>query len=182
MNQQTTGKSLGVGAVAGALATVPMSWAMELMHQLLPPHERYPLPPRQITERVTKKANLHRHLGQADQMWLSAASHVGYGAAAGAIYAALAPRIPARPIVKGTAWGLLVWTVSYLGLLPALGILTPATRHPARRNLLMILAHLVWGSAIGIFTDMLDDRRPRRHPEFLGTGQPPVPSVLVGEG
>jgi hypothetical protein len=28
---------------------------------------------------------------------------------------------------------------------PALEILAPATRHPWRRNLLMIMAHVVWG-------------------------------------
>ena len=32
---------------------------------------------------------------------------------------------------------------------PAMRILTPATRYPCRRNLLMILAHLVWGVTLG---------------------------------
>jgi putative membrane protein len=40
--------------------------------------------------------------------------------------------------------------VSYLGLLPALGILRPATEHPERRNALMIVAHLIWGSITGL--------------------------------
>ena len=36
-----------------------------------------------------------------------------------------------------------------MGLLPAAGILKPATEHPARRNALMIASHLVWGAALG---------------------------------
>jgi hypothetical protein len=37
-----------------------------------------------------------------------------------------------------------------MGWLPALGILQPATKHPAQRNALMIVAHLVWGSVTGL--------------------------------
>jgi uncharacterized membrane protein YagU involved in acid resistance len=49
----------------------------------------------------------------------------------------------------GATFGLGVWVASYLGLMPMLGILRPATRHPARRNALMIAAHLVWGGVLG---------------------------------
>jgi hypothetical protein len=66
----------------------------------------------------------------------------------GALYGAVTPRNFSGP-ATGAAFGLGVWTASYLGLLPALGILKPATEHPARRNLLMIGAHVVWGSALG---------------------------------
>lgn len=43
----------------------------------------------------------------------------------------------------------MVWSGSYLGLLPALNILPPATEHPPGRNALMIAAHVVWGSVLG---------------------------------
>jgi putative membrane protein len=46
-----------------------------------------------------------------------------------------------------------VWAGSYLGLLPVLGILSPATRHPTGRNALMIAAHIIWGATLGILTD-----------------------------
>jgi hypothetical protein len=42
--------------------------------------------------------------------------------------------------------------------MPALGLLSPATEHPGRRNALMIAAHLVWGSATGIIFDRLQRR------------------------
>jgi len=76
-------------------------------------------------------------------------SHFGYGAAAGAVYSLLEKNIPLEAAIKGALAGVAVWVGSYLGWLPAMGILTPATRHPLRRNLLMIVAHLVWGVTMG---------------------------------
>jgi hypothetical protein len=61
--------------------------------------------------------------------------------------------------MTGVALGLGVWTASYLGVLPALGILRPATEHPARRTALMIAAHVVWGSALGSTLQALDSRQ-----------------------
>jgi uncharacterized membrane protein YagU involved in acid resistance len=46
---------------------------------------------------------------------------------------------------SGAVAGAAVWLASYMGWIPAVGILEPATKHPARRNGLMIAAHLVWG-------------------------------------
>lgn len=41
-----------------------------------------------------------------------------------------------------------MWVASYLGWIPASRRLKAATRHPARRNGLMLIAHLVWGAAL----------------------------------
>src|SRR4051812_499786 len=148
---ESLAKELLIGAVSGAAATVPMSWAMELMHQALPEHQRQPLPPRQITEKVAKRIGINKHLTEQQRLWLSLAAHFGYGAAVGSIYAAAGAKVPGRPLMKGTVYGLAVWAGSYLGLLPGLGILKPATDHPARRVGVMVLAHLVWGSAVAMF-------------------------------
>ena len=145
------------GATAGAAATVPMTWAMELLHRLLPQDERYPLPPREIEEQVARAAGVADDLDEREHFWTALASHLGYGATAGAAYHALTHKLPGGPIVKGTAYGLAVWAGSYLGLLPALGILTPATQHPPRRTGLMVAAHAVWGSALGIFTEVIEN-------------------------
>ncbi len=72
-------------------------------------------------------------------------AHFAYGALAGAVYA----RTLGRPTSSGGAiYGLLVWIASYLGWIPASGLLKPATGHPPRRNALMIAAHLVWGTVL----------------------------------
>jgi hypothetical protein len=62
------------------------------------------------------------------------------------------------PLV-GLTFGLGVWAVSYLGLMPALGLHESATEHLRRRNLLMIAAHAVWGTAPAGVSGMLDANR-----------------------
>jgi len=161
-------KNLAIGAVSGCLATVPMSWAMEVMHRLLPTRESHPLPPRLITEHVMRTMGVNRELTDEQKIWLSLAAHLAYGAGVGAMYAPLAHHSESAPLAKGTLYGTAVWAGSYLGLLPALGILSSATKHPVRRTALMIAAHLVWGSATGIFVDMMETRRKREHFDFLG--------------
>jgi uncharacterized membrane protein YagU involved in acid resistance len=149
--------SLFNGALAGLGATIPMTLAMELMHRSLPQHERYPLPPREITEKLTDEAGLSERLNEADHVKLSLLSHFSYGAAAGAVYAQIAQKYNPSPLSGGITFGIGLWTVSYLGWLPAAGILRPATKHPARRNALMLTAHVVWGSVLGLLVDQFQE-------------------------
>lgn len=148
------------GALAGSIATAPMTLAMEAMHRWLPPSERYPLPPSEITTKLTSEAGVDQHLDQQQHTALTLVNHFAYGAGAGSIYALLASKLraPLPAALWGIGYGLVVWTVSYLGLLPALGILRPATEHPERRNLLMIAAHVVWGSVTGLIVARLQQR------------------------
>ena len=135
------------GALAGLAATAPMTLAMKLMHEQLPREEQYPLPPRQVTEGIAEKAGVNEHLGEEEREAATWVSHFAYGAACGALYGALSgERLDERPLLAGAGFGVVVWAGSYLGWLPAAGILSPATEHPARRNALMIAAHLVWGA------------------------------------
>jgi len=139
------------GTLAGLTATAPMTAAMIAMHKALPAHERYPLPPRKVTMRAARKAGVKKTLRDEDEKTAATlAAHFGYGAAMGGLFALLAPRVPGRPLAKGIGWGLMVWATSYLGLLPATGLHEPATRHPRGRNILMILAHIVWGGSLGL--------------------------------
>ena len=138
------------GAIAGFVATAPMTLAMQAMHRLLPWRERYPLPPGQITRRVTHRVGLRKHLSETQHVTATLGAHFGYGALAGVLYVPLVDRLPGHSAVRGTAYGLAVWLVSYLGLLPTIGLLRPATQHPVRRSALMIAAHVVWGSVLGV--------------------------------
>ncbi|HEY0603709.1 MAG TPA: DUF6789 family protein [Herpetosiphonaceae bacterium] len=153
------GSQLLSGALAGCVATAPMTASMELMYRLLPQHEQYPLPPSEITAELTDQTGVRDDLDTDEHVGLTLVNHFAYGAAAGAIYGPLSKYAPLPPALKGIAFGLVVWTVSYLGLLPALGILRPATEHPGRRNLLMILAHVVWGSVTGLVVERMERDR-----------------------
>jgi hypothetical protein len=136
-----------LGALAGLAATAPMTLAMKLMHEQLPREERYPLPPRQVTEGLAEKAGVGEQMGEDEREAATWASHFAYGAACGALYGALSGvRLDEHPLAAGAGFGVAVWAGSYLGWLPAAGIISPATEHPARRNALMIAAHLVWGA------------------------------------
>ena len=151
------------GALAGLLATVPMSAAMLLMYRLLPGEERYPLPPHQITVEVAERVDQEQLVDEpAEVAVATGAAHFGYGAAAGSLYALTAARMPLPSAVKGAAFSLFVWAGSYLGWLPAVGLLPPATEHPPRRTLLMILAHLVYGATLGVLVARFGGDASRR--------------------
>lgn len=138
-----------IGAGSGVVATGAMTVAMLALQQLLPKGEQYPLPPRRIVDILARWAGIRRDLDKTELNALTGVAHFGYGTAMGALYGPIGLALPLPGLASGVAWGLLVWAGSYLGLLPALGILTPATRHPAARNALMIAAHVVWGSSLG---------------------------------
>ncbi|HZG09927.1 MAG TPA: hypothetical protein VEZ70_13195 [Allosphingosinicella sp.] len=133
---------LVTGAIAGFVGTMAMTAAMRRLHARLPAKERYPLTPREIVDSVAEAAGTKLSTDAAKD--LTTAAHFAYGAAIGALIAAANPE-PSRK--TGAAAGLAVWLASYMGWIPAVNVLEPATRHPARRNLLMIGVHLVWGAA-----------------------------------
>ena len=138
------------GTLAGLGATVPMTAAMIAMHRALPARERYPLPPRKVTMNFARALGLRKKLDEPERKAATLAAHFGYGATMGGIFALLAPRTPGPAVPKGIVWGLIVWGTSYLGLLPAMDLHESATRHPRERNILMVIAHVVWGASLGL--------------------------------
>lgn len=135
-----------VGAIGGVVGTAVMTAAMRQLYRLLPTDERYPLPPREITQRVFTASP---PTATADR---TIACHFGFGAIAGAL---LAGAGRTRAVALGPA----VWAASYLGWIPASGILRPATAHPWRRNALMVGVHVVWGLVTVVTTkDLLAAR------------------------
>jgi uncharacterized membrane protein YagU involved in acid resistance len=143
------------GAIAGFVATAPMSFSMLIGWRLLPKHEKYHLPPRLITEEITERVGIEDQLCENELIGLTIFSHFSYGALFGAVYALFDQKLPVDSSLKGVLSGVALWAGSYLGWLPAMGILTPATRHPWRRNLLMIIAHMIWGLTLGEMTRKL---------------------------
>jgi len=124
-----------IGGIAGFVATMAMTSAMRRLHRKLPAKERYPLPPREIVD-----STLAPPRPAAPDLTLAA--HFVYGAGCGALIAAANPRVGR---VTGSIAGGGIWLASYMGWIPAFGVLKPATGHPLRRNLTMIAAHFAWG-------------------------------------
>lgn len=145
-----------LGAICGVVATGPMTAVMVLWHRRLPTRERYPLPPREITGAVAGKAGVALDAEAISVATLIA--HFSYGGMAGGLYGLLSGAKVPQPETAGLLMGLLVWSLSYFGLLPALHILRPASQHPARRNALMLGAHFVWGACwCALYRVLLDD-------------------------
>lgn len=154
------GTDLVRGTIAGLVATVPMTLAMKAIQAQLPWWERHPSPPRSVTEGIADRLGVRRQLDRDDRIALTGLSHFAFGAAAGAAYAPLARSVGGHPALTGNLYALAVWGVSYQGWIPAASLLPPATEQSAGRNAMMIVAHLVWGSALGLTFDRLR-RRPR---------------------
>lgn len=152
---QQRGFPLFLGATSGLIGTIPMTIFMLTMHRFLPKWQQYALPPEEITDELADRADLKKHMDKKQRLGAALVSHFGYGATMGAIYSLISKRIPLPYLLKGTLFGLVVWVGSYLGLLPSLEISQSADVEPVRRNLLMIAAHIIWGSTTGIVTDIL---------------------------
>jgi uncharacterized membrane protein YagU involved in acid resistance len=167
---------LVLGFIGGLVATGPMSVVMVLLHRRLPPAERYPLPPHEITTKAMESVPEAEPMDPAKHAALTWMAHFGYGGAAGALYAGVQRWLP-RPPAGGLLFGMLVWAFSYLGLLPGLRVLTSATAHPARRNVLMIVAHLVWGGVLAVIYAVLFSDLRRGDHAFRSSLRPPHDAV-----
>lgn len=145
-----------LGALAGIAGTVAMTATMNRLHPRLPRSERYPLPPREITARMLGAGREERIKD------IATGAHHAYGAAAGALLAAVRPAMTAG---SGGRAGVAVWAASYFGWIPALHVLRPAHQHPLARNALMIGAHLVWGAVTATnYRELVTARRTALRP------------------
>lgn len=130
------------GALAGAVATAPMSGVMLVA-------QKVGLMGKQPPQKVTDAA-----LGTAEadppepvRRGLALLAHFGVGAAMGAPFAMVLRALP-RTVpgeVAGVGYGVGVWAAAYLGLVPALGIMPRADRDRPGRPGSMVLAHAVFG-------------------------------------
>jgi hypothetical protein len=133
------------GAGAGAAATLPMSAVMLGAGRLGLMGEQ---PPEAVTQEAAGEAAGTRPHGRASNA-LASLAHVGFGTGSGAVYALL-PRPTGIPApVTGMAFGLAVWSASYQGWVPRFGALPHPEHDRKDRVAVMILAHLVFGAALG---------------------------------
>jgi hypothetical protein len=145
----TLARNLAFGAGAGAAATAVMSALMlGARSARLTPQ----LPPALIAEEGIEEVT-QRPAREVPEAVIASIAHFAFGAAAGAVFAgatSLAPRLSAGANVGGgVAFGSLVWLVSYQGWVPALGIMPPASRDDPGRVATMLVAHWVYGAALG---------------------------------
>ena len=133
------------GLSAGAVATVAMSAVMVTGNRIGLMTEQ---PPTVVTTRALRTAGVQRPTAAASLV--APVSHLGFGAAGGLLYALLRRLVPDAPGgMLGVAFGLAVWAVSYVGWIPALGILPPPGSDERGRPAVMVAAHVVYGLVLG---------------------------------
>ncbi|HEX6547421.1 MAG TPA: DUF6789 family protein [Candidatus Dormibacteraeota bacterium] len=133
------------GAAAGAAATVGMS---ALMFAARRAGLLGRMPPERITARALNRLGISRTRTQQDMM--ASALHIGFGAGAGALFMPLAARAPVNRVLLGLLYGTAVWAVSYMGWVPALGIMAPPSKDRPGRPQTMLAAHWVYGALLGL--------------------------------
>jgi hypothetical protein len=107
------------------------------------------MPPEKITSAGLDRLGIRR--SERSQQLMAGAAHLGFGAAAGSLFAAVqrVTRMQTQPVLAGVGFGAMVWFVSYRGWVPALGIMPPPGRDRPGRPQSMLIAHLVYGAALG---------------------------------
>ena len=164
--EEQPAQTAGQAILAGTIATVPMTLFMLGTQQFLPEDQRYHLPPEILTREFSQRAHLTWHWGKRRLLGATLLSHFGYGATMGALYSPLEEKALIPAPWQGILFGLAVWAGSYIVMLPLTGFSPTAHREPLRRNLMMIAAHVIWGSTMGVITAALRRRneqvqRPR---------------------
>src|ERR687897_1892580 len=138
-------QTLARGALAGLAATVPMTvviGAGRAAGLMGTP------PPVEITENVAEQAGEDPDRQSPEFQAASLAAHAGYGAACGVIFAAIRPVLPRSDLVAGLLFGGAVWGISYISLMPSLSLYPPAHEDSNQRQVVMIAAHAVFGTAL----------------------------------
>jgi uncharacterized membrane protein YagU involved in acid resistance len=157
-------------AIGGLVATAPMSVVMVLWHRSHPRDRAEPLPPRKITGRALARVGVNLP-GAGAHGAVTAVNHFLYGAVVGAAYPLL-EWLPGGRVGRGAALGLGVWAGSYMGWVPAAGLMAPATRQRRERNAIMIVSHLVWGVCTAAVAESLGGGRRGRSAAARRAAQP----------
>ncbi len=89
------------------------------------------------------------------------AMHFVYGGFWGAVYGLLQASFHLPPALHGLLYGLIVWLIGPVTLVPAMGIMPPPQRQGARRALLVAGFHLAYGLGLGLTFDAFERGRRR---------------------
>jgi uncharacterized membrane protein YagU involved in acid resistance len=153
-------RSVLVDALAGMVSGLAGSWAMEKARDRIAraggeetkrreqrAQEDAAPPTVLAAERAADAAGAsipeHR-LGTAAR-----AVHYATGAAFGALYGVVAPRLGAPALLAGPLYGAAVWLLGDEALVPALGLSKEPWKYPASTHAKALATHVVYGAATG---------------------------------
>lgn len=154
----STTRAVSNGSVAGSIATLLMTIFMRVTQLTGLYHDE--LPPTKVTRAALDVTETEQHVSPEGETMLTGITHWLFGMVCGAIFGVLhrllRSVLPAP--LHGIIFGLLVWAVSYMGWVPAAGILPQPWNQPGAHGLMPMLAHVVYGGTLGQAFDMLERR------------------------
>ena len=106
------------------------------------------MPPEKITASLLRRTPISP--SEEHQDALATLLHFGFGSAAGALFGVIAPRRLIARIPLGMGYGAAIWGVSYMGWVPAFGIMPHAAHDRRDRQMVMLAGHLVYGTALAL--------------------------------
>lgn len=83
--------------------------------------------------------------------WVSFIVHFSFSIAFGILYCVFADRFPVITIGQGTVFGLVVWVVFHLIVMPVMGTTPPVWKMPFEEHFSEALGHMVWMWVIDVF-------------------------------
>jgi hypothetical protein len=146
-----------LGALGGFIGTCAMS-------ALMVAAQRAGLMGRLPPERITQKSFFKGFRSPARERrknMLAALLHVGFGIAGGVGFGIVAFRHIATYllVVGGMLYATGIWFVSYMGWVPALRLMPPADKDRRDRQVVMLVAHWVYGATLGMVFGAFGSRR-----------------------
>lgn len=152
-----------VGGVAGGIAmTVLMT---RIAPRVVPADARPNKPaPQKVVEWAERQVHKPQALPQKPKKATALATHLGYSAVTGAGYGfarhqlpGITQRVPTP--ASGVLFGLIVWAVSFEGLLPLLGVMPRTTEHPPKRRLAPMMGHAVFGAVTAVVASAVQSHK-----------------------
>lgn len=149
-----------VGIIAGAVsAIVKFGWEVPLPPRT--PERNATNPPQELLQQLGFSESFthqtYTYLG--NQMpWVSFIVHFAFAIGFAIIYCVLAEYFPRIKMGQGVVFGLAVWVVFHLILMPAFGTVPPPWRQPFGEHFSEALGHAVWMWVIEIVRRDLRNR------------------------
>jgi putative membrane protein len=143
--------NMAKSVLAGAVGGLAASWVMTQFQSLLTA-----LADKQKSQATGEGATvktaeaistqvLDHELDSKEKKWAGPAVHYAFGTIVGALYGALAERMPAARACRGTAYATAVWIAGDEIGVPGFGLAPPPTETPASTHVKALASHLVYG-------------------------------------
>jgi uncharacterized membrane protein YagU involved in acid resistance len=151
-------------ALRGALGGVAGGLAMYGMKQMVAPKvlpkdmRREGFAPKKAVEWGEEQAGHPNALTKTEEEKAAMAAHLAYSAGFGALYGLVRRKADGVPApLAGALFGLVVWGVSFEGLMPALGMMKATTDLPMKKWPPDLMGHVIYGAATAVAYEALEN-------------------------